>query len=327
MESYRFLLDVAIILISTKILGLVTKRFALPQVVGALVAGLVMGPACLGVLTETSFLNSVAEIGVIVLMFSAGLETDIRELKKSGKASLIIALAGVIVPLVGGYVLAAFFNQGPEAFLQNIFIGVILTATSVSISVETLKELGKLSTRSGNAILGAALIDDVLGIVALTVITSAADQSVSLPLVLLKIAAFFVISLVAGVVLHKLIKVWTGGEGQDKRRYPVLAFALCLVFAYCAEHFFGVADITGAYVAGLVISNTTRSPYVARRCEIMSYMFLSPIFFASIGTKVVLPNMSGAILLFSVLLMAWAALSKVIGCGLGAKLCKYSNQE
>ena len=170
MEEYRYLLDVAIILLSTKVLGLATRRVQMPQVVGALLAGLVLGPAMLGILTETSFIHEIAEIGVIVLMFCAGMETDIKELKESGKASFVIALCGVIVPLIGGFAIAYFFNK-PELissdascniFLQNIFIGIILTATSVSITVETLKELGKLKTRSGNAILGAAIIDDIL---------------------------------------------------------------------------------------------------------------------------------------------------------------------
>ena len=191
MESYSFLMTVAIILLSTKLLGLLTKRIAMPQVVGALLAGLILGPACLGVIHETTFLDQIAEIGVIVLMFTAGLETDIGELKRSGKASFLIALIGVIVPLAGGFVIASIFNTQSDAFLQNVFIGVILTATSVSITVETLKEMGKLSTRSGNAILGAALIDDILGIIALTLITSFADPSVKIGIVLIKIAAFF----------------------------------------------------------------------------------------------------------------------------------------
>ena len=191
MESYSFLMTVAIILLSTKLLGLLTKRIAMPQVVGALLAGLILGPACLGVIHETTFLDQIAEIGVIVLMFTAGLETDIGELKRSGKASFLIALIGVIVPLAGGFVIASIFNTQSDAVLQNVFIGVILTATSVSITVETLKEMGKLSTRSGNAILGAALIDDILGILALTLITSLADPSVKIGIVLIKIAAFF----------------------------------------------------------------------------------------------------------------------------------------
>ena len=153
--TYNFLLDLALILLTTKILGLVTRRYNMPQVVGALLAGLLMGPACLNILHETTFIHDAAEIGVVVLMFCAGMETDIDELKKSGKASFVIALLGVLVPLAGGFVVAYFFNKpgiidsdaGASAFLQNIFIGVILTATSVSISVETLKEIDRKSTR------------------------------------------------------------------------------------------------------------------------------------------------------------------------------------
>ncbi len=217
MEEYRYLLDVAIILLSTKVLGLATRRVQMPQVVGALLAGLVLGPAMLGILTETSFIHEIAEIGVIVLMFCAGMETDIKELKESGKASFVIALCGVIVPLIGGFAIAYFFNK-PELissdascniFLQNIFIGIILTATSVSITVETLKELGKLKTRSGNAILGAAIIDDILGIIALTIVTSMADSSVSIAVVLLKIAGFFVFAGMIGVLFYKLFKKWS----------------------------------------------------------------------------------------------------------------------
>ena len=185
--SYYFLFDIALILISTKLLGLITKRFRMPQVVGALLAGLVLGPAVFNILKETSFISQMSELGVIVLMFTAGLETDIKDLKKSGKASMIIACLGVIVPIILGFGLMAFFNNSgnftlisQKELLQNIFIGVILTATSVSITVETLKEIGKLNTKAGNAILGAAIIDDILGIIALTVITSMADPTVNI---------------------------------------------------------------------------------------------------------------------------------------------------
>ena len=216
MGEYQYLCDIAAILLSTKLLGLATRKFQMPQVVGALLAGLILGPAMLGLVQETDFVKKTAEIGVIVLMFCAGMETDLDELKKSGRASFIIALIGVIVPLLGGYAVAMLFNRpgmiesdaGGSLFLQNMFIGVILTATSVSITVETLKELGKLKTRSGNAILGAAIIDDVLGIIALTIITSVADSSVHLSVILLKIAGFFVFALVVGVLFHKFYVNW-----------------------------------------------------------------------------------------------------------------------
>lgn len=336
MDSYRYLLDLAIILLSTKLLGLLTRRVQMPQVVGALLAGLILGPAGFGLLTETSFIHEVAEIGVIVLMFSAGMETDIKELKASGKASFVIALCGVIVPLIGGYAVAWFYtrpgssiesNMSSPVFLQNLFIGVILTATSVSITVETLKELGKLKTRSGNAILGAAIIDDVLGIIALTIVTSMADSSISLTTVLLKIVGFFAFSGVVGFIFYKLYKKWVDEAKKELHRHTIVAFVFCLVMAFIAESVFGVADITGAYIAGLIISNVQRSDYLESKFDTLSYLLLSPVFFASIGLKVTLPTMSVSIVMFAVALTIVAVLTKVIGCGLGAKLCGYQNYQ
>jgi Kef-type K+ transport system membrane component KefB len=330
---YDFLLDLALILLSTKLLGLATKKFKMPQVVGALLAGLLLGPAVLNILKETTFITTVSEIGVIVLMFTAGLETDIKELRKTGKASFIIALLGVIIPLIGGFVLAYFFNDSAISdssapiYLQNIFIGVVLTATSVSITVETLKELGRLNTRAGNAILGAAIIDDILGIIALTVITSMADASVNVWIVLLKILGFFVFSIVCGIGFYWLFNKWQQRYNKDMRRFVIIAFVFCLLLSYCAEVFFGVADITGAFIAGVIISNTQRTKYIASRFETVSYMFLSPMFFASIGIKVVLPQMTTSIIVFSILLVVVAVITKIIGCGFGAKLCHYTNKE
>lgn len=330
--EYSYLLSLAIILLSTKALGLATKKVRLPQVVGALLAGLLLGPACTGIITTTDFLSDVSEIGVIVLMFIAGLESDITELKKSGKASFIIALLGVLVPLGGGFLIAFLFNEGDptlstSTFLQNMFVGIIMTATSVSITVETLKELGKLSTKAGNAILGAALIDDILGIIALTIITSAASSDVNIGVVLLKIVAFFVVGSAAGVAFHWVFKKWVANSDTDLRRFVVISFSFCLLMAYSAEEFFGVADITGAFIAGLAISGTARIHYITSRFETLSYMLLSPVFFASIGLKVELPSMTSKIVMFAVLLVIVAIISKVIGCGLGAKLCHYKKDE
>ena len=325
----KYLFDVAVILISTKLLGLLTRRIQLPQVVGALLAGLLLGPACIGIIGETDFLSSIAEIGVIVLMFTAGMQTDIQELKKTGLASFIIALLGVIFPLIGGYVLTTFFNPGSDTktILQNVFIGVVLTATSVSITVETLKELGKLTTKSGNAILGAALIDDVLGIIALTVITSFADSSVSIGVILLKILAFFVFCAIVAFLFYKFVTPFIDKYKKDLRRFVILAFAFCLLMAYVSEVFFGVSDITGAFVAGLILSNNTKTSFMLHRFETISYLLLSPVFFASVGLKVTLGNMSGTIILYAVLLLVVATLTKVIGCGLGAKICRYTNLQ
>ena len=211
-------------------------------------------------------------------------------------------------------------------FLQHLFIGVVLTATSVSITVETLKELGKLSTRAGNAILGAAIIDDILGIIALTLITSLADTSVHVATVLIKIVAFFAVAIGCTVVYHVVFTKWRKRDKKDLRRHVIISFVFCLLMAYVAE-LFGVADITGAFVAGLAISSEKDVKYISNRFETLSYMFLSPVFFASIGLTMNGINMSGKMVLFTVLLLAVAIVTKIIGCGLGAKVCKYTNQE
>lgn len=330
--NYDYLLYLAIILLSTKVLGLITSRAHMPQVVGALLAGLILGPACLDLIHGTTFLNQVSEIGVIVLMFMAGLETDTQELKKSGLASFIIALIGVIVPLLGGFGIAYACNVQSKdlpasALLKYIFIGIILTATSVSISVETLKELGKVSTKAGTAILGAALIDDILGIIALTLITSLADPSTNIGLVLLKILGFFVFAIIFGLAYGFFFKKWNALHPGLKRRYVVISFAFCLIMAFCAEAFFGVADITGAYVAGLVISYSSKREFIYREFDTVSYMLVAPVFFASIGLKVELSSMSSNILIFTVLLVIIAIITKIVGCGLGAKIMGYTGQE
>ena len=211
--------------------------------------------------------------------------------------------------------------------MQNVFIGVILTATSVSITVETLKELGKLNSAAGNAILGAAVIDDILGIIALTVITCMADPTVKLWVVLVKIVGFFVFAAVAGFLFYKFFNYYSNRTKNGLQRYVIISFVFCLLMSYVAEEFFGVADITGAYVAGLVVSMIQKEDYLASRFSTLSYLYLSPIFFASIGLKVVIPQMSATIVWFAIVLTVVAILTKVVGCGLGAKLCKYSGRE
>lgn len=330
--SYHYLLDLALILVSTKVLGLVTRKFQMPQVVGALLAGLILGPAMLNVLTETEFLSQLSELGVIVILFSAGMGTSLPDLKKAGKPGFLVALCGVLVPMAMGTVLGLLAGKAGwlpnNSLIEDVFLGTILTATSVSITVETLKELGKLDTKVGGTILAAALIDDVLGLIALTVVTSFAGEGVSLALVLVKIVLFFVFAVVVGVAAVRFFR-WMIGQayGKNLRRYPVLAFVLCLLMAYCAEEFFGVADIIGAFAAGLVVSSTPKAEYIASKFDPLSYLLLTPVFFAGIGIKAVLPDMNAAVVAFSLLLLAVAILSKLIGCGLGAKLCGFDGRE
>lgn len=330
-DFYHFLLDLAIILIATKIFGIFSKKVRMPQVVGALVAGVIMGPAVLGIIHETDFIMKLSELGVIVLMFSAGMEMDLKELKRSGKSGMLAASLGVLLPWAGGFVVAAMFNGGfsnmsSQVFLQNVFIGVILTATSVSITVETLKELGHLNSKSGAIIVSAALIDDVLGIVLLTLVTGMSDSSVNILLVVGKIIAFFVLAIVVGVIFFFVFEKLTG-EQNEKRRYVLIAFSFCLIMSYVAEHFFGVADITGAFIAGAVLSNTKQVHFINRRFDILSYILIAPIFFASVGLSIEKLEINGTVLALTGLLLVVAILSKVLGCGVGARLSGCNNKE
>lgn len=330
--SYRFLLDLALILLSTKFLGILTRRVQMPQVVGSLLAGLILGPSMLDVLSETAFLSQISELGVIVILFTAGMGTSIQDLKESGKAGFLVALCGVLIPLGMGSALA--WGSGKAglipagSMMENVFVGTVLTATSVSITVETLKELGKLNTRVGNTILAAALIDDVLGLIALTVVSGFAGEGTVLALVLGKIVLFFAFALAAGFAAVRFFD-WMvkRADGRNLRRYPVLAFVLCLLMAYCAEEFFGVADIIGAYAAGLVISCTSKAEYVESKFEPLSYLLLTPVFFASVGINANIAGVDGKTLVFSLLLLVTAVLSKVIGCGLGARICHFDSHE
>ena len=343
LAEFKYLLVLAAILLTTKLLGLFSRRIQLPQVVGALVAGVLLGPvvnAFMGVGTADGFFSSEAgsdqlfgmlsELGVIVLMFGAALETDIHEMRKCGKASFIIALIGVIAPLVLGGFVSYFFITDSDSqmqILKSVFIGVVLTATSVSITVETLKEMGKLNTPASNAILGAAIIDDILGIIALTIITSFADKSVNILFVLLKIVLFFVFAVVLGVGMYMLFKWMNKQTKRDSRRHVIIAFAYCLVTAFVAEVFFGVADITGAYIAGLVLSMTNRKRYLENRFSTLSYMLLSPIFFACIGLTIEVPSLTTSLMIFAVLLTLVAVATKFFGCAMGGKICGYSTRE
>lgn len=331
MESYDFLLFVAIILLSTKIFSLLSQKVNMPQVVGALLVGVLLGPSCLNILHETDFLTKSAEIGVIFLMFLAGLDTDFDDLKATGKSALIIAFVGVLIPLGSGFLTYFLFFHGerPDTmiFLESAFVGIVLTATSVSITVETLREMGKLKGKMGTSILGAAIIDDILGIIALTVITSFTVPGVEIMVVLLKIFLFFVFIAVCGFFVFRLFRKLEIVYGT-KRRVAIYAVVFCLLLSYISEVYFGVADITGAYFAGLILCNVTETKsYIASKINITSYMFFTPIFFASIGIKTVITGMSQELILFTFALLIVAILSKIVGCGLGAKICGFSNMD
>ena len=209
MDTLEILKSLAIILVGAKFFGLLARKVKAPQVAGEIVAGLLIGPTLFNVVAADDFLAGMAEIGVILLMFSAGLETDIDKLKKSGLKATLLAIAGVFIPLILGTIMYmcfyGFAGIGSPIFMEAVFIGTILTATSVSITVQALKELGKISTDVGTTIMSAAIIDDVIGIVVLTAVLGLKDPSSNVLSVVVKTVAFFALSVVLAFLIKRFI--------------------------------------------------------------------------------------------------------------------------
>lgn len=331
--DYSLIFDLALILIVCKTLSILMKKIAIPQVVGLIIAGLLIGPNVLGIVDRSPELTFFAEIGVLLLMFSAGLETDLKDIKSTGLVSLFVAALGVLVPLGGGYLLYSLFYGfgavGSPQFLTAIFTGVIMTATSVGITVEVLKEMGKIKSKVGTIVLSAAIIDDVIGIVLLAFVSGLKDTSINPLTVAGKTFAFFVCAVVAGFVIHKIF-LWLEKRWDHHARVPIFALSICLLFSWAAEEIFGIADITGAFMAGVIISTVKpASEYTDTKININSYMIFTPVFFASIGIKITigLENLTSKILIFSVLFALVAMACKLIGCFGAAKLCRFNCRD
>ena len=337
----QILLSVGIIVIVAKFFGVTAKKIGVPQVAGMIVAGLLLkflpffknfGTAEPNVLfAETNqFISYMGEIGVILIMFSAGLGTNLKQLIKSGPKATVIALCGVLVPLALGTVLGMCFfgfdGFGTPLFFRNVFIGTILTATSVSISVAVLKEFGKIKTDVGQTIISAAIIDDVIGIIVLTIVLGVSSGKGGYLGIILKTLAFFVCAIVAGFIIYRVFR-WYDKRHPHSRRIPIYALGVALIFAYCAEAFFGIADITGAYIAGIVLCSISDASYMESKIDINSYMFFNPIFFASIGLKTNISGMQIDLLWFSLAFVAVGCISKIIGCSGVSRLLGYNNKE
>ena len=330
LDILSVLKDLAIIVVFAKVFGLIARKLKAPQVVGEIIAGLVVGPSVLGIVKLNQFLDICAGLGVVLLMFSAGLGTNLKQLLHTGVKALLIACAGVLVPLIGGTLLYmgfyGFSAIGIPQFFTAVFIGVIMTATSVSITVETLKELGKLKTELGTTILSAAIIDDVIGIMVLTFVIGFKNPDSNPGFVALSTLAFFALSVVLGFVIYKAFKI-IDKRWPHTRRIPILALALCFGLSYVAEKVFGIADITGAYVAGIILSKLHDSDYIEQKMDINSYMIFGPIFFASIGLKTEISGFTWELLLFSLAFVAVALVSKIIGCGAMSRLCGFKGSD
>ena len=329
--DHTYILWLAVILLATKALGLLTEKAHQPQVVGALLAGVILGPSCFNVMEATDFITQTAQIGVLMLMFLAGLDTDVQQLRRTGAKSLLIAVLGVVVPLVfcgGAYLLFCHETMDFTGVMRGLYVGTVFAATSVSITVETLTEMGRLNTQVGATILGAALIDDVVGIVILSVIDSVSTSSSGSVLgTILLIVLFFVFTLVVGLLMIRLFRRVTRHHAHS-RRLAVWALAFCFLMAWCAEDVFGVADITGAYFAGLILCNLSQGrKFIAKKMAVASYIFFAPVFFASVGLRTDLHLINGDILLLTVILLLGALLSKLVGCGGAARLCGMGRRD
>lgn len=330
MVSYDLFLDLALIIATAKIFGILARKLKAPQVVGMIVAGLVLGPSFLNFVQLDDSLTVMAEIGVVLLMFSAGLETDLKKLMHTGVKSFFIACVGVFIPLVLGAVYYLFYYGwepiGSPRFLEACFIGTIMTATSVSITVQTLKELGKIETTLGTTIVSAAIIDDVIGIIVLTVVSGFKSGDAAIGKTLLSIGLFFALCIIIGYLIYRGF-VLAGTRWPHTRRIPIMGMVLCFFMAYVAEEYFGIADITGAYFAGIILCNTTSSEYIDEKMNINSYMVFGPLFFASIGLKTDIGKVGTGILLFSIGFILVALLSKIIGCGLVGLIAGFKGRD
>ena len=327
MDTLEILRQLAVIVVAAKFFGLVARKIHAPQVAGEIVAGLLIGPSLLGLVQPSDFLSGMAEVGVIMLMFTAGLGTDIKQLKETGIKATMIACAGVFIPLVCGTLLYMCFYGfsaiGTDSFYKALFIGTILTATSVSITVEALKELGKLSGVIGTTIMSAAIIDDVIGIIVLTIVISFKDPNAEILSVVIHTLLFFIFAIGVGIIIYHIFK-WVDRRDPHTRRIPIMGMALAFIMAYVAEKYFSVADITGAYIAGVILSSLDDSNYISRKMDINSYMLFGPVFFCSIGLQTDVRTLDTTIMAFSICFVAVGLLSKIIGCGGISKIMGYS---
>jgi Kef-type K+ transport system membrane component KefB len=329
-----FLVQLAFLLFVAVIGGWLATLIKMPSVLGQIVLGIIIGPTVLNIFQgHNEMIKMMADIGVIFLMFLAGLETDLKELRSVGKGASMIALGGVVVPLVVGAVVPLFFyseylpaGNAQHKMLFAIYIGAILTATSVSISVSVLRDMQQLASRQGISILGAAIIDDILGIILLAVITGLVSPTgISIVDLLLRIILFFVIAFVLGWFLAKVLSKHSQ-ETAWRERIISIAIILCFFFAFSSE-MFSVAAITGAYIAGVIFSSTPYRHKVVNGIQSIAYTLFIPIFFVSIGIQAEITSDVLNYIGYAVILVVTTILSKVIGCGVGARFSKFTKRQ
>lgn len=321
--EYKYLLDIGLIILVVKIFTMITQKIKIPKVLGGLIAGIVLGPAMLNIVQNSTILEALSKFGIVLIMFLAGMETSIKKFIANSNKYVIIAAMGVIMPFLLGTIFSFIYVQDVKT---NLFFGAVITATSVSITVESLIEMKKIKSSVGLAILGAGVVDDIIGILFLTIIMNSGNlQITTFVVMLLKVMLFFGMALISGLILFK---VFEKIEQKDTKteQMPTYSIAFALILAYLAEKL-GVSGIIGAYIAGLVIGNTEKGRKVKGKIDLVVHMIFSPLFFASVGLNLVKMNFNLATWMFIFLFTAIAIISKIIGNGIGAKLCGYSNEK
>ena len=319
----EFLGTLCLVLITTSFAGHFSRRIGIPAVIGQLLVGILIGPAVLGWVHNNAFMHTFSEIGVIILMFIAGLESDLEMLKKYFKPALAVAFSGVVFPVVLIYFFGKLFHF---SFEQAIFLGVTFSATSVSISVEVLKELKRLKSKEGTTILGAAVIDDIISVIILSVLVSmfsnvakaqGGHHSSNLWMSFLLDALYFVmIFFLFEWIAPKMMRL--GEHLKVASSVTLMSIVLCLGMAWLAEQV-GLSDVVGAFFAGVAIAQTPYKQEVDSNIEPIGYAVFIPMFFVSIGLNMTFKGFFDD-LIFIVSLTILALITKWLGCGLGAKV-------
>ncbi len=340
-ELLQLLLILTVILVVAKLAGSLSKRIGQPSVFGELLVGLILGPTAVNLLNLPAFshgegiqvvLSSLAELGVIVLMFLAGVETDLKAMRQVGWSAFLGALGGVALPLAGGTGISLLYGF---PLMEAVFIGTVLTATSVSISAQTLMELNVLKSKEGTTLLGAAVIDDIMGIIVLSLVVAlsgaqgAADVSL-LPVIgsiILRIVAFFIIAVfVLGRFIQQLLD-WVVNKLHTTESLTAMVLALMFIYAWAAEYIGGVAAITGSYLLGVLIGQSSFRHEVEGRLHTIAYGLLVPVFLVNIGLQANGRELLGPQFMLTVWIVAIAIITKVVGAGLGVLVTGFRPME
>lgn len=320
--TYTYFLELGLIILVVRIFSIITEKFHIPKVLGALFAGVILGPAVLDIVHSSSFMNSLSRIAIVIIMFLAGMETRLKSFIAGTKKFAIIAISGVIVPLLLGFLFSTLYTRN---FTENLIFGLVITSSSVSITIEALMELKKMKSNVGLAILGAGVFDDLIGVFFLTFIINSSNLSANtFVLILAKMFLFGIVAVAIGFLVYSIFKFL--GKLFKANDIPIYALAYALIMAYIAEAF-GLSGVIGAYIAGLVLGTTDGAKNIKKQVDTMSTLFFEPIFFGSIGLNLQSLQFSFRTWIFIFGFAAVIVLSKIIGDGLGARLCGYKKQD